>query len=115
MYQECHIAKKDLRKYYTNVLLEGKKQEFKVDSGAGYTFFPESEYRRLGITAKLQPTNIRFRSYTQTIFEPLGIDQVAVHYKDHESKEIIFIVPSDYPSFGRAWIRHLKINLAELG
>lgn len=100
---------------YTDVFIEDKKQEFEVDSGARFTLLPESEYYRLGITASLQPTNIRFRSYTQTIFEPLGMVQVSVRYKNRKSNEIMFIVPSDYPPLlGRAWIRHLEINLAEL-
>lgn len=64
IYQECHNVEKDLEKYYADITIEGKKQTFEVDSGTGCTLLPESEYRRLGITAKLQQTNVRFRSYT---------------------------------------------------
>lgn len=116
VYQKCDNIEEDLEKYYVDVSIEGKKQTFEVDSGTGFTLLPESEYHQLEITAKLQPTTVRFRFYTQTVFEPLGIAQTSVQYKDHKLTETLFIVPSaGYPPLlGRTWIRHLKINLAEL-
>lgn len=115
VYRECTISEQDLKKCYVNILIEGKYQISEVDSGAGFTLLPETDYQRLHLSAKLQPTSVKFRTYTSQVFKPLGIVEVPVRYNNTESTEVMFIVPSQFsPLLGRAWIRHLRVNLAEL-
>lgn len=54
----------DAKKFCVEILIEGKKQLFEVDSGAGFTLIPENEFNRLGIKSQPTPTNVAFRTYT---------------------------------------------------
>ena len=63
----------------------------------------------------MQPTDVKFRSYTHGIFEPLGVVEVPITYKNQHCRETLFIVPDMFsPVLGRTWIRRLKINLFEI-
>lgn len=105
----------DLKKYFIDVLIEGKPQRFEVDSGAGFTLIPTNDYHQLQLTSKLSPTSVKFRTYTSEIFKPIGVVEVPVSYKNHNSIERMYVVPSKYPAvMGRAWIRHLYVNLNDL-
>lgn len=105
----------DTEKYYAKVFIEGKLQEFEVDSGSGLTLLPEKALKKLNIRTKLNKTSILFRSYTTEIFKPLGNINVNVEFKKRKSKETLYIVPDNYSAvLGREWIRHLGIDLKEL-
>ncbi|KAB0799268.1 hypothetical protein PPYR_07148 [Photinus pyralis] len=105
----------EIRKYITDIYIEGKRQSFEVDSGAGYTLIPETDYARLNLKATLRKPSTLFRSYTGEVFTPIGFVSVEVEYQGRKSQEEMYIVPSKYhPILGRIWIRHLQINLAEI-
>ena len=105
----------DSAKYYVDVQIEGRVQNFEVDSGAGLTLLPMSDFQHLKLPIELRPTEIQFRSYTSGIFKPLGVAEVNVEYNNLSSKELLFVVPSDFsPILGRTWIRHLGISLEEI-
>lgn len=115
IYSESEIQQAELQKFFVYVFIEGKKQIFEVDSGAGYTLIPTSDFDKLKLNVKIQKTNISFRSYTGDIFVPLGYVEVNVRYKQKNSIEQLFIVDSKQTALlGRVWIRHLKIDLKEL-
>ncbi|XP_055924024.1 uncharacterized protein K02A2.6-like [Eupeodes corollae] len=100
------------RKFYINVSINGKRQEFEVDSGAGFTLLPEKDFNKLNLNVPVKKSDIGFRSYTGEIFAPIGKVEVQVQYQDTVSNEEMYIVPSKYaPLIGRVWIRHLNINL----
>ncbi|XP_017492861.1 PREDICTED: uncharacterized protein LOC108380966 [Rhagoletis zephyria] len=105
----------DAEKFYTDVLINGRKQNFEVDSGAGYTLLPENQFMKSNIKTPLRKTNIAFRVYTDDLFVPIGVVTVDVSYKNRKSKEDLYIVSSKRTALlGRVWIRHLKINLHEI-
>ncbi|KAB0798042.1 hypothetical protein PPYR_09035 [Photinus pyralis] len=106
----------DVRKYFVNVYIEGVKQRFEVDSGAGYTLISESLFKSLSLqNVQIKPANVRFRSYTSEIFDPIGVVEVHVQYKNKVGTQKMYIVPGDHvPLLGRSWIRQLDINLKEL-
>ena len=105
----------DSEKFWVHLLIEGKMQKFEVDSGAGFSLLPKQSFDQLNLSINLQPTNVKFRSYTHGIFEPLGFVEVEVKYKNLKSTEILYIVPDMFtPVLGRTWIRHLKINLSDI-
>ncbi|CAH1395458.1 unnamed protein product [Nezara viridula] len=104
----------DAQKYFVSIKIENKFQTFEVDSGAGQTLLPKTNFYELHLNAKMQSTNIRFRSYTSGII-PLGYVEVPVQYKNILSQEILFVVPDGLiPLLGRTWIRHLNIKLEDL-
>lgn len=115
IFDNCHNEDADAEKFLATVLIEGKPQQFEVDCGAGYTLLPKCQFDQLNVRCQLKPTNIRFRSYTQQIFVPLGVVSVNVKYKDIQSYEQMYIVRDDHvPLLGRTWIRHLNVNLHDL-
>ncbi|XP_067636959.1 uncharacterized protein K02A2.6 isoform X1 [Eurosta solidaginis] len=109
------ISRMDAEKFYTDVLINRRKENFEVDSGAGYTLLPENQFMKLNIKTPLRKTNIAFRVYTDDVFVPIGVVTVDVKYKNRKSKEDLYIVSSKRTALlGRVWIRHLKINLHEI-
>lgn len=99
VYQHGSVDHKDTEKFFTEALIQGKRQKFEVDTGTGLTLLPVDQLKRLRLNVKLQPTAVRFWSYTSNIFEPIGVVKVPVQYRNIVSTEIMFIVPSGYDAF----------------
>lgn len=103
----------DTDKFITTVLINGKPQKFEVDSGSAHTLIPKADFQQLHIPLScLEPTNIKFRSYTKEVFSPLGVASVRVDFNGVSSNEQLFVVPDGYNALlGRTWIRRLNISL----
>ena len=85
------------------------------DSGCRVTIIPASLLSKFGIHLKLQPAQVRFRSYTKGIFYPKGVANVEVEYKKKRGNLSIYVVDEEYaPLLGRTWIRCLDISLQEI-
>lgn len=104
----------DTEKFVTTLLIEGKPQTFEVDSGAARTLLPKYLFDQLELAhTKLQAPDIRFRSYTGDIFDPIGFAEVKVEYNTRTSTEKLYVVSNNFsPVVGRVWIRRLQITLA---
>ncbi|XP_075150600.1 uncharacterized protein LOC142224700 [Haematobia irritans] len=81
IYNKTIIPSPELKKFFTTVLINGRKQTFEVDSGAGYTLIPKSDFDQLNLKIPIEKTSIAFRSYTGDIFVPIGVVNVKVVYK----------------------------------
>lgn len=114
IYEKSPFKLENTKKFYANIKIGRKIQKFEIDSGAGFTLLPKLYLDALKLSIPIQPTNIRFRSYTGKIFQPLGVMEVPIEYKNVKANEIMFIVSKGTPLLGRTWIRHLKLNLIEL-
>ncbi|XP_037821697.1 uncharacterized protein LOC119610521 [Lucilia sericata] len=102
-------------RYYTDIDIEGKMVKFEVDSGSGFTFLPRGQFNKLQLDTPVVPTNIAFRSYTQTTFIPDGKIKVKARYNNSTIFDDIYIVPDGCSALvGRSWIRRLNINLNDL-
>ncbi|XP_036340172.1 uncharacterized protein LOC118749483 [Rhagoletis pomonella] len=105
----------DVDKYYVTVELNGRKQQFEVDSGVGFTLIPRNQFNQLQINEQLQPSSVAFRSYTKNIIVPDGKVKVRVKFNNSISDEEMYVVPDEYDALlGRVWIRHLNINLQQV-
>ncbi|XP_059227060.1 uncharacterized protein K02A2.6-like isoform X2 [Stomoxys calcitrans] len=115
IYNKSEIPPPELQKFFATVSIDGRKQVFEVDSGAGYTLIPKNDFEKLKLNLKLQKTKIAFRAYTGDVFIPLGVVDVNVQYKNRKSREKMFVVDARHSALlGRVWIRHLKIDLREV-
>lgn len=115
IYSKHVVSSLDAQKFFIKVNIENKEQRFEVDSGAGFTLLPENDFKKLNLKAEISKTNIAFRAYTGDVFVPLGVVNVNVKYGDKSSNEEMYIVSSEHTALlGRVWIRHLKINLADI-
>lgn len=105
----------DTEKFFAKIEIEGSPCTLEVDSGATRTLVPVSLFRKLCPRHKLQPTNKIFRACNQATFKPLGFTTVTVKYNETESREVLFVVPDEFPALlGRPWIRRLNIHLSDL-
>lgn len=53
----------DAHKCFIKEKIENKKHGFEVDSGAGFTLLPETDFKKLNIKANINKTNIAFRAH----------------------------------------------------
>lgn len=105
----------DSQRFHATINIEGKPVTFEVDSGSGFTFLPRDVFAMLNIKVPIVPTEIGFRSYTKDVFIPDGKVLVNADYKNISMRDEIYIVPENFAALlGRAWIRRLKINLADI-
>lgn len=105
----------DQDKYCVIVFLNGKPQQFEVDSGAKFSLLPVDYFEQLRLNVPIQASNVTFRSYSGNLIESRGKAKVSVQYKNREISEFIYIVPKGYaPLLGRSWIRGLGIELQEI-
>jgi hypothetical protein len=115
LFQNQEATTQDRGKYFVAVNIEGRKQKFEVDSGAGFTFIPRDKFHKLNISAQLQNSTVAFRSYTGNVFVPDGKVNVKVEYQGKTSREELYVVAEEYEALlGRTWIRHLGISLQEI-
>ena len=91
IYNKHSISSLDSHKFFTNVLIEGKTQSFKVDSGVGFTLIPENDFKKLNINK----TNVVFKTYTGNIFKLLGDVNVNVEYQDTKSNDDMYVVSKE--------------------
>lgn len=102
-------------KYFANISINGKSVRVEVDSGARSLILSRETVEALNLKIKLEPTNVRFRSYSHNIIEPLGVANVNVSYQNRAASGELFVMPPGYdPILGRFWIRALNIELKEL-
>ena len=103
-------------KYFVAIYIEGKQQRFEVDSGAGFTLLPYSQFVKLQLHhIKIQKTSQLFRDYNKQICAPIGVVQVRISYKNCSILQTLYIVPDKHEAvLGRPWIRRLNISLQEI-
>ncbi|KAF2889116.1 hypothetical protein ILUMI_17057 [Ignelater luminosus] len=88
-------TRSDSEKYYVYVTVGKKLQRFEVDSGAGHTLLPKSDFDKLNLNKNLHNFNIRFRLYTADIFAPIGLVELEVKHKNVKSKKFYMLFGLD--------------------
>lgn len=105
----------DTGRFHADVKVQGQKIRFEIDSGSAYTFLPRNLFSMLKPTAKLETTNVGFRSYTKNIFFPDGKATVNIEFNNRKVEEELYVVPEEFTALlGRSWIRKLHINLNDI-
>lgn len=105
----------DSDRYLINVYLNGKMQNFEVDSGVKYSLLSDYDFKLLDLKIPLENSSIVFRSYSGNIIKPLGRVQVKIKYHSKEIVGDLHIVPNGHEALlGREWIRALQIELHQI-
>ncbi|XP_054288024.1 uncharacterized protein K02A2.6-like [Macrosteles quadrilineatus] len=105
----------DSDKYMITVNLNGKPQQFEVDTGAKFSLLAKNDFDKLKLDIPLETTNIAFRTYSGNIIKPEGKVKINVTYCGRCVKEELHIVPTGHEALlGRQWIRALGIELNKL-
>ncbi|KAI5753467.1 hypothetical protein M8J77_000457 [Diaphorina citri] len=102
----------DSDKYLIDVTLNGKVQQFEVDSGAKFSLLSQNEFQNLYLNLPIEESHVAFRSYSGDIIKPVGKLRLKVAYAGKEIIGELHIVPNGHDALlGRQWIRGLGIEL----
>ena len=97
------------------IKLNGLPVPMEIDTGASLTIINEPIFTALqkhDNTIRLQNTSVKFRTYGGNTFEPLGVINLLVHYRQQELKKPIFVVSGNAPCLmGRDFIDIVAVKL----
>ena len=79
-----------------------------LDTGAAVSIVSEATRKELFPKAKLHPSNILLKTYTEEPIHLIGNLHVRVQYGDQVAKLALVVVAGDVPSlFGWNWLKYL--------
>ena len=98
------------------LLMEGKKVDMELDTGATVTVMGARRCRELGLAmTELKKTNIRLKTYTGEVVEPEGTLDVVVDYEGQVKTLSLVVVKGEVPTLlGRNWLDQIKLNWSGL-
>lgn len=101
-------------KYYTTLILEGKKVRFEIDSGAAVTIVSKAFARLLCPDLRIEKSSLQLITFCKTTIPVVGFVKVQVHYGDTIKALNMYVTNTDRePLMGREWIRQLKVQLSD--
>ena len=114
--KEAPSTSSHVRKAYKcDLLVNGVKMTFQVDTGASTSLMNENSYKELGHTKKLHQSAIILKTYTGEKIVPKGSVWVDVDYKEQHNNLLLTVVPGDGPNLlGRDWLEKIKLNWEEV-
>ncbi|XP_008485595.1 uncharacterized protein LOC103522267, partial [Diaphorina citri] len=86
----------DSDKYLIDVTLNGKVQQFEVDSGAKFSLLSQNEFQSLNLNLPIEESHVAFRSYSGDIIKPVGKLRLKVAYAGKEIIGELHIVPNGH-------------------
>lgn len=102
-------------KFMINVNIENKKVQMELDTGAALSSMSLVEFTRLRLGNRIFKTGLRMKTYTGELITPVGVAYVKCNYRDQPFHGKLYIIRQDVDAiFGRAWIRDVKLNIADI-
>lgn len=99
-------------KFIQSFIVDNKKIEFLVDSGAAVTVMGKRQFDLLFPNSVVQSTNLKLISYCQNSLTVLGFYPCKVKFRNTNYCLNLYVVACDRePLVGREWIRQIKLNL----
>ena len=109
-----HMYRCDVRRedpIFIHPKINGKDAKMELDTGAALTCMGNKKFRESHPNAKVHKTNIKLKTFSGEIMEPIGIADVEVESEGKSTKLPIVITPGDTPTLlGRNWLKQLKID-----
>ncbi|XP_048480662.1 uncharacterized protein K02A2.6-like [Plutella xylostella] len=97
--------------YYLKLQVENKLFNFEVDTGSKISAISKNIYNKYFPNKKIVNKQLRLRSYTGDIIEPLGYITVHVTFERHSAKLDLYVIENGGPPLmGRSWIRELNVT-----
>ena len=98
-----------------NPVVNGKKMEMELDTGAAVSLIPWKKYKRHWSHIPLQATDVMLKTYTGEPLAPEGVIKVQVELNKQSAVLPLYVVKVDAPAlFGREWLRVIKLNWRDL-
>lgn len=92
----------------------GKPVKMEVDTGGTKSLMSLKEFK--GISRKICPTDLTFKTYYGEILKPLGYSAVKVKYKNQVEYLNLYIVEDDLMDMilGREWLYKINLDSARI-
>ena len=110
-YELHHIRKCSWEPVQVQTMINGKRLDMEVDTGAALSLILESKRKAISPNEKLRPANIILKTYTNEPIEVMGKLNVRVQYEGQLKKLMLVVIAGDGPSLlGRDWFNHITLN-----
>ena len=105
----CEVRRED--PIFIHPKINGKDADFELDTGAALSCMGNKKFREDHPKVKVHKTNIKLKTFSGEIMEPVGVADVEVECEGKSTKLPIVITPGNTPSLlGRNWLKQLKID-----
>lgn len=96
---------------FVTVMVDNLPLRMEVDTGASFTIISRSTYAEFLCSHKLEPTNVRLRTYSGDSLSVFGQFTARVRYQDQELPLLFVVAGVDGPSLlGRNWLQLLRLD-----
>ena len=110
-YELHHLGKRSSEPVQVQMIINGKRLDMEVDTGAALSLISESKRRAIFPNEKLRPANLILKTYTNEPIEVMGTLNVHVQYEGQLKKLMLVVIAGDGPSLlGRNWLNHIVLN-----
>ena len=110
-YELHHLGKRSSEPVQVQMIINGKRLDMEVDTGAALSLISESKRRAIFPNEKLRPANLILKTYTNEPIEVMGTLNVRVQYEGQLKKLVLVVIAGDGPSLlGRNWLNHIVLN-----
>ncbi|XP_042143912.1 uncharacterized protein LOC121834226 [Ixodes scapularis] len=82
-----------------------------LDTGATVSIIPKQQFKKFQPPLKLEPTELRLKTYTGEVVQPCGFVKASVRYKGQEDVLPLYVVDHNGPPLlGREWLTRLRLD-----
>ncbi|XP_070377216.1 uncharacterized protein [Dermacentor albipictus] len=86
-----------------------------LDTGAAVTVMPFKQYRQFLSSARLNPTEVKLRTYTGALVIPKGVLQVKVQHGGNTASLPLYGVDQEGPPLlGREWLQAIRLEWSKI-
>ncbi|CAI6349493.1 unnamed protein product [Macrosiphum euphorbiae] len=100
--------------YWVKLSVEDKIVEFQIDTGSSMTVINVNDLKNYEIKYlnRVEQSNVRLKTYNNSVIVPLGVLKVRVQYKDVcKELEMVVVKEGGPPILGREWLTKLSIPM----
>ncbi len=97
-YELHHIGKCSTEPVQVQMMVNGKRLDMELDTGAALTLISESKRKAIFPKEKLRPANLVLKTYTNEPIEVMGTLNVRVQYEGQLKKLVLVVIAGNGPS-----------------
>ena len=106
-----HLGARQEHPITTKVMLNGTPVTIEIDTDAAVSIMSSQQKVKLFPEARLQPSNVKLRTYTKEPIPVLGVMPVQVICGEQKKNLSLVVVQDNGPTLlGRDWLSHLRLD-----
>ncbi|XP_040065679.1 uncharacterized protein LOC120839450 isoform X1 [Ixodes scapularis] len=105
------LSPQSRRPITVDVEVQGTSLSMELDTGATVSIIPKQQFKKFQPPLKLEPTELRLKTYTGEVVQPCGFVKASVRYKGQEDVLPLYVVDHNGPPLlGREWLTRLRLD-----